>query len=175
MALNGYMAKKHLSSPYMVKSNIVAQGLQNHFEMVWLLTTKGGVFFKKLSHSVWPPSLIMSGPDDRTSMKEAVNGKYVIWWDGWTSVGVALGSAEIVGGGKKMMKLLSHPQHNLLRWEERCEAMAEGESIMALLYPSDLRFTGPASPSSTSLCDNKLGGKPWDPRWCNLQWPNCYD
>lgn len=61
---------------------------------------------------------------------------------------------------KKLMRLLSHPQHNLLRWEGGCEAMAKGESIMALLYPSGLRFTGPASSSSTSLSDNKLGGRP---------------
>lgn len=37
--------------------------------------------------------------------------------------------------------------------------MAEGESIMTLLYPSGLQFTGPASPSSTSWCDSRLGGR----------------
>lgn len=39
----------------------------------------------------------MSGPDDRTSMKAAVNGKYVVWWEGRTSVGVPRGGAENMG------------------------------------------------------------------------------
>lgn len=41
---------------------------------------------------------------------------------------------------RKKKTLFSHPQHNLLRWEGRCEAMAEGQSIMTLLYPSDSPF-----------------------------------
>lgn len=57
------------------------------------------------------------------------------------------------------MGLVSRPQHNLLRWEGRCEAMAEGESIMTFFHPSGLQFTGAASPSSTSECDSKLGGR----------------
>lgn len=60
---------------------------------------------------------------------------------------------------KKLMRVSSHPRHNLLRREGRWEAMAEGKSIMTLLYPSGLQCTGPASPSSTSLGDNKLGGR----------------
>lgn len=69
------------------------------------------------------------------------------------------------------MRLLSHPQHNLLRWEGGCEPMAEGESIMALLYPSGLRFTVPAS--STSLCENKQGGRHgrWGWGWHEVLWP----
>lgn len=27
---------------------------------------------------------------------------------------------------KELMRLYTHPWHNLLRWEERCEAMAGG-------------------------------------------------
>lgn len=50
-----------------------------------------------MSHSVWQSSLIISGPDDRTSMKAAVNGKYVVWWEGRTSVGVPRGGAENMG------------------------------------------------------------------------------
>lgn len=56
-------------------------------------------------------------------------------------------------GEKKLMRLLSHPQHNLLKSEGGCEAMAEGESIMAPLYPTGPRFTWPASSSSSSLCE----------------------
>lgn len=39
---------------------------------------------------------------------------------------------------------------------------------MTLLYPSGLQFTGPASPSSTSLRNNKLKGRP---RGSEVAWP----
>lgn len=50
-----------------------------------------------MSHSAWQSSLIMSGPDDGTSMKAEVNGKD----------GVASGSAENVKKEKK--KQLDEP------------------------------------------------------------------
>lgn len=43
---------------------------------------KNLLFLKKMSHSPRRSSLIMSGPDDGTSMKAAVNGKYVVWQEG---------------------------------------------------------------------------------------------
>lgn len=79
---------------------------------------------------------------------------------GRASVGVARGGAENVGQEEKLMRLLYHPRHNLLRWEWRCKVMAEGESIMTKLHPSGLQCTGPASPSSTSVCGNNLRGWP---------------
>lgn len=127
-----------------------------------------------MSCSIWQSSLIMSGPHDRMSMKSAANGKYVVRWGGWASAGLACGCVEIIRQEeKKVMRLLSHPQHNLLRWEGGCEPMAEGESIMALLYPSGSRFTVPAS--STSLCENKqegrYGGGRWGWGWHEVLWP----
>ena len=50
-----------------------------------------------MSRSAWQSSLIMSGPDDRTSMKAAVNGKAVVRRGGRASVGVARGGAENAG------------------------------------------------------------------------------
>ena len=111
-----------------------------------------------MSHSPWQSSLIVSGLDDRMSLKAAVNGKCAVWWGGSTSVGVAGGSTGNLGW-EKLMRLFPHPRDNLLRWEGRCEAIAEGESIMTLLHPSGSHFTGPASPSSISLCHIRLPGR----------------
>ncbi len=134
---------------------------KSFLEIVRLLTIKAGVF-TKMSHSVWQSSLIMSSPDDRVSVKAADNGKYVSWWEGGTSVWVAHGSAETLYR-KILMRLFSPPRHNHLRWEGRCEAMAE--SITILLYPSGLQFTGSASSSFTSLVTlSSKGG------WRDLWW-----
>lgn len=64
-------------SPLFTRSNQIMSHMvcKTYFKMGAPLTIKAGVFFKKMSHSVWQSSLIMSGPDDRTSMKAAVNGK----------------------------------------------------------------------------------------------------
>lgn len=40
-------------------------------------------------------------------MKAAVNGKYVVWWEGRTSVGVPRGGAENVG--QKRTDETAHP------------------------------------------------------------------
>lgn len=100
------------------------------------LMIKAAVFFsKKTSHSVRQSSLIMSGPDDRASMEAAVNGKYSVRV---RRQHISRGSPVAVlkmWGREKLMRLFSHPQHNLLRWEGGCEARAEGKSVMTLFHP----------------------------------------
>lgn len=79
----------------------VAQGLQNLFQDGRAADDKSWCFSKKMSHSVWQSSLIMSVPADRTFMK-AVNGKYVVWFGRQhISRGGACGSIENVGQGEK--------------------------------------------------------------------------
>lgn len=76
------------------------------------------------------------------------------------AVGIMGEQEESRGGEKKKWwdRPAAHPQHNLLKLEGGCEAMAEGESIMASLYPSGPQFTWPASSSSSFLppSENKL-------------------
>lgn len=69
------------------------------------------------------------------------------------------------------MRLFSHSRYYLLSWEGRCEAVAQGKSIMTLLYPGGLEFTWPASPSYTSWRDNKLPGRPRGWRWLTRSHP----
>lgn len=128
-------------------------------------------FFKKTSHSVRQSSLIMSGPDDRASMEAAVNGKYSVRV---RRQHISRGSpvaALKMWGREKLMRLFSHPQHNLLRWEGGCEARAEGKSVMTLFHPSGSEFTGRASPSSTRPHGRKLRGRPRGPRCSHLYKP----
>lgn len=69
-------------------------------------------FFKKMSHSAWQSSLIISVLDDGTSMKAAVNGKE----------GVACGSAADKKRGEKTNWWGCSPTHDIICWCRREDA-----------------------------------------------------